>query len=155
MSASRPFAVVLVEDNRDDATLVLHELEKEGMVGGVRWVEDGRAALDVLLGAGAEAVRESVKLVLLDIKLPHLDGIEVLRLIKEHPGARRIPVVMLSASDAARDIETCYDLGANGYIYKPPDFIGYMSSVVGAVRYWTRHNVSVTESGRVRWPPGA
>ncbi|HSW29703.1 MAG TPA: response regulator [Longimicrobiales bacterium] len=155
MSPSASPAVLLVEDNRDDAALAFLALSQEGLAGKVRWVGDGVEATNTVFDPASDDFRAGLRLILLDIHLPRMTGIEVLRVLKENPSSRRIPVVMLTSSDEASDVATCYDLGVNGYIVKGTNYETYTGAVVNAVRYWTRVNTSVTETGEVRRAPGA
>ncbi len=144
--------ILLVEDNPDDAGLALYALAGVDLDGSVRVVRDGIAALDLLLGPEGADVREPLRLILLDINLPRARGIEVLGRLKSSPETRLIPVVMLTSSGEPRDLQACYDLGANGFIVKPVDFTAYAEAVVQAARYWLTVNTSVAESGAIRHP---
>jgi CheY-like chemotaxis protein len=152
MSVSSPGSVLLVEDSRSDAALAFLALSQGGLRGVVRRVGDGAEALDAVLGPGSEDLRGLLRLILLDINLPKVGGIELLRSLKEDRRSRRIPVVMLTSSEQVKDVAACYDLGANGYIVKGADFETYTSAVVNAVRYWTGVNTSITECGEVLRP---
>ena len=154
MSPSDSHAVLLVEDSRDDAALAFHALSQEGLAAKVRWVGDGVEARDALFGPASDGFRAGLRLILLDVHLPRLNGIEVLRGLKENPSSRRIPVVMLTSSEEACDVVTSYDLGANGYLVKGADYVSYTRAVVDAVRYWTSVNTSVTETGEVHRASG-
>lgn len=148
-----PTRVLIVEDSPDERALALHALSEGGVASGVAWAAHGAAALDLVGGATGAQVRAGLRLVLLDIKLPGLDGMEVLRRLKADEATRRIPVVMLTSSGEPRDVTACYDLGANGYVVKAVDFQTYARELVAAVRYWTTVNTSVTAEGLVLRPP--
>src|SRR3981189_968516 len=117
--------ILLVEDNQDDVDLTLHTLRTENLANKIFVVRDGEEALDFLFCRGAFAQRSidhPPKIVLLDLKLPKVDGIEVLRQIKSDPRTKMIPVVILTSSKEERDLAMGYNLGANSYIQKPVDF---------------------------------
>jgi two-component system, response regulator len=131
--------ILLVEDNPNDAELTLHALRKDHVANRVHLVRDGAEALEFVFATGAYADRalaERPKVILLDIKLPKVDGLEVLRKIKANPRTRGIPVVMLTSSREERDIIEGYDLGANSYIVKPVDFERFVEAVRELGLYW-------------------
>jgi len=120
-----PLNILLVEDNLDHAELVRRQLQNLPVNCRVSQVEDGEAALDFIFGRGAPADRARFPqpdVVLLDLRLPRLDGMEVLRQIKNQPGLRHLPVVMLTTSDAERDMAKAYEFSAHGFLTKPVDF---------------------------------
>jgi two-component system response regulator len=138
-------AILLVEDNPDDEALTLRALKRNKILNEVVVVRDGAEALDYLLLQGQYADRDKKELpevVLLDLKLPKIDGLEVLRRIREHDRTRRLPVVILTSSNEEGDIFTGYDLGANSYIRKPVDFKQFMEAVRQLGIYWLVLNVS-------------
>ncbi len=131
--------VLLVEDNPTDAELTLRALRGKGLRNNFVVARDGQEALDFLFAQGAYADRnmgKSPKLVLLDLRLPKVDGIEVLRKIKSDERTKMIPVVVLTSSRQEPDIEKCYQLGANSYIVKPVDFDKLVESVSTLGVYW-------------------
>jgi CheY-like chemotaxis protein len=131
--------VLLVEDNPTDAELTLRALRGKGLRNNFVVARDGQEALDFLFAQGAYADRnteESPKLVLLDLRLPKVDGIEVLRKIKSDERTKMIPVVVLTSSRQEPDIEKCYQLGANSYIVKPVDFDKLVEAVSELGVYW-------------------
>lgn len=137
----RPFqTVLLVEDSPGDAALAFHVLAQEGFEAQVAWAADGSQALDMLLGPDSHEFRRGLRVVLLDIKLPKLNGIEVLRLLRADPRSSLLPVVMLTSSAEPRDISACYEIGANGYLVKGAGYEAYTGGLVQAVRYWTQAN---------------
>ena len=135
--------VLLVEDNPDDAALALRTLSRGDVPIEVVVVRDGVEAQDYLFG-GREPERNPPgplpDLVLLDLKLPRVDGQEVLRLIRSHPCTQLIPVVVLTSSDERHDLERCYELGANSYVRKPVDFTQFSQAVGQMSNYWLRLN---------------
>ncbi|HTL67436.1 MAG TPA: response regulator [Lacunisphaera sp.] len=131
--------ILLVEDNPDDVKLTLHAFENCGIVNRILVVNDGVSALDYLLGTGAQAGRnpnDQPAVVLLDLKLPKLDGLEVLRRLRADPRTRRQPVVVLTSSKEEQDVIVSYDLGANSYIRKPVDFDQFTEAVRQLGLYW-------------------
>jgi two-component system response regulator len=132
-------SILLVEDNPDDVKLTLHALKKCNIANQVVVSGDGAEALDYLFGTGAHAGRDLSDLpavVLLDLKLPKIDGLEVLRRMRADPRARRLPVVVLTSSKEEQDIVASYDLGANSYIRKPVDFDQFIEAVRQLGLYW-------------------
>jgi two-component system response regulator len=143
--------ILLVEDNPYDEELTLHVLRKHRLAPRIEIVRDGAAALDFIFCTGSYAgrnVQDQPKIVLLDLKLPKVDGLEVLRRIKSHPGSRMIPVVVLTSSDQERDILESYELGTNSYIVKPVDFEQFTRAVEQLGRYWLLMNRSPDSSTR-------
>lgn len=135
--------VLLVEDNPDDAELILRALEKSDLTHKLHHVDDGAKALDFMFGSGVYAMRYAAPLprvVLLDLKLPKVDGLEVLRRLKSDSRTRRVPIVVLTSSNEPSDIGFSYDFGTNSYIVKPVDF-AELTAIVSAVgAYWLAHN---------------
>jgi two-component system response regulator len=132
-------AILLVEDNPDDELLTLRALEKSNLLNKVVVTRDGVEALDYLHGTGAYAGRDRrpmPQLVLLDLKLPRIDGLEVLRRIRADERTQLLPVVVLTSSDEERDIVESYRLGANSYIHKPVDFLQFTEAVQQLGLYW-------------------
>ena len=111
--ADEAIEVLLVEDNASDAELVLHSLRKNNLANRVRVARDGAEALDILLGNATLPPADSPRVILLDLKLPKVDGIQVLTRLKSDPRTRCIPVVVLTSSREDRDLNACYKLGAN------------------------------------------
>ena len=144
-----PF-VLLVEDNADDVTLMLRIFARTGVPGDDRVVvtRDGVQALDFLLPAGGDddrAAHPLPRVIFLDLKMPRLDGLEVLRRVRADPRTRLVPVVMLTSSAEERDVIQSYQLGANSYIRKPEDSTQFSETVRALGRYWFHLNQVVPE----------
>lgn len=136
---SRSAEILLVEDNPDDELLTLRALAKSRVANKIVVVRDGAEALDYLFGTGAYADHERDELpyiVLLDLKLPKLDGLEVLRRIRADERTSLLPVVILTSSDEEQDILDSYNLRANSYIRKPVDFARFVETVGQLGLYW-------------------
>ena len=135
--------ILLVEDNLSDVTLALHAFKKHQLASRVHVIRDGAAALEFLFATGAYAQRDIAngpKVILLDLKLPLVNGLEVLRQIKRDPRTQPIPVVMLTASREERDIVASYQLGVNSYIIKPVDFDQFNEAMRTLGLFWLLHN---------------
>lgn len=137
MTTTRP-QVLLVEDNPNDVELTLHAFRAHHLANDVEVVRDGAEALELLLGPEGRA--SDLKVILLDLKLPKVDGIEVLRQIKADPRTRTIPVVVLTSSQEESDLVETYGLGANSYIVKPVDFEKFTESIRLIGMYWLLMN---------------
>lgn len=137
--------ILLVEDNADDEELTLRALAKSNIMNRVVVARDGAAALDYLLVRGEHASRdpnEVPQVVLLDLKLPKVDGLEVLRQVRADPRTRRLPIVILTSSAEEQDVLRGYELGANSYIRKPVDFTQFVEAVRQLGLYWLVLNES-------------
>ncbi len=131
--------ILLVEDNPSDIDLTRRALSKSRVVNDLVVVQDGQEALDYLFGSGPHsgaARKDLPALVLLDLKLPLVDGLEVLRRIRTHEQTHRLPVVVLKSSTEESDVARSYDLGANSYIRKPVDFLQFADAVQHMGLYW-------------------
>jgi len=129
--------ILLVEDNPDDEALTRRALAKNNIQNEVQLARDGAEALDLLFGTGAHAGHAIVpEVVLLDLKLPKVDGLEVLRRIRANERTRLLPVVILTSSREERDLISGYGLGANSYIRKPVDFAQFVEAVRQLGLYW-------------------
>lgn len=131
--------ILLVEDNISDVDLTRRALARNRIANELVVVGDGQAALDYLFGEGPYAGRDVSKqpaLTLLDLKLPKMDGIEVLRRLRADPRTRRLPVVILTSSKEQEDLAAGYDLGANSYIRKPVDFHAFSDAISNLGLYW-------------------
>lgn len=134
-----PVEILLVEDNPNDAELALHAFKRYKISNSVHVVRDGAEALDYVFGEGSyvgRSVLDQPKVILLDLKLPKVDGLEVLRRIREDSRTRSIPVVVLTSSREDRDIAECYNLGVNSYITKPVDFEQFTEAARILGFYW-------------------
>lgn len=148
MPAQGEIAILLVEDNPDDADLALRALKKVKVNNGtqpvtIEHVIDGAQAIDFLFCTGDYATRSRQnrpKVILLDLKLPKMDGLEVLQRIKKEDDIRTIPVVMLTSSREERDLVESYQLGVNSYIVKPVDFEQFTEAVRQLGSYWLQLN---------------
>src|SRR5262245_6472898 len=139
MNSPNEIEVLLVEDNARDAELALRALRKRHLANKVVHVQDGAEALDFLFGRGAYAGRDKnqqPKVVLLDLKLPKVDGLEVLRVIKNEEHTKTIPVVVMTSSREQRDLVESYQLGVNSYIVKPVEFDNFAAAVAELGCYW-------------------
>jgi two-component system response regulator len=142
--------ILLVEDNPDDVTLTLRALKKNNIGNEVVVAWDGVEALEYLCRTGRYSERDRSELpqvVLLDLKLPKLDGLEVLRRLRADDRTRLLPVVILTSSDEERDIASGYGLGANSYVRKPVDFAAFTKAVNRLGLYWLVMNQSPPPSG--------
>jgi two-component system response regulator len=131
--------ILLVEDDPNDVELTLHTFKRYNIANRVQVARDGAEALDFLFCSGAHAGRQpehKPKLILLDLKLPKVDGLEVLKQIKSDPRTRAIPVVMLTSSNEERDVIESYQLGVNSYIVKPVSFDQFTEVVRQLGLYW-------------------
>ena len=131
--------ILLVEDNPNDVTLTLHAFKTANLANSIHVARDGVEALDFLFGPESSAdqqVPRRPRVVLLDLKLPKIDGHEVLKRIKGDPRTCGIPVVVLTSSSEERDVMRTYDVGANSYIVKPVDFEQFTESVRDIGKYW-------------------
>ena len=131
--------ILLVEDNPNDVELTKRALKKANVCNEMVVVSDGVEALDYLLGDGS-AMRELPVVVLLDLNLPRIDGLEVLRRLRSNEKTRRLPVVVLTSSNLDDDVNTSYDLGANSYIRKPVRFSEFTEAVSKMGIYWLMVN---------------
>jgi two-component system response regulator len=129
--------ILLVEDNAADVELTLHALSKEHLANRIRVARDGEEALDYLFLPNGEGVLRPLPiLILLDLKLPKVNGLEVLRKVKADPRTKSVPVVILTSSREERDIIEGYALGVNSYIQKPLDFVQFRDTIRQLGKYW-------------------
>jgi CheY-like chemotaxis protein len=130
--------ILLVEDDPADAELAMRALRKGKLANHITWVKDGAEALEFIFRSGVYAGRpdQNPRLILLDLKLPKVDGIEVLKRLKADDRTRAIPVVMVTSSQEGRDITESYKLGVNSYVVKPVEFDEFSETVAKAGFYW-------------------
>lgn len=139
MSQNAEIEILLVEDNERDAEVTIRTLRKRNISNQIIHVKDGQEAMDWIFGAGAYAGRDPSnhpKLVMLDLKLPKVDGLEVLRAIRADPRTRLMPVVMMTSSREQRDVIESYNLGVNSYVVKPVEFDSFSAAVAELGHYW-------------------
>jgi two-component system response regulator len=140
---NEPVEILLAEDNPADAEMTLRALRRNNLANKVHWVKDGEEALEYMFRSGAYASRDPSlmpKLVMLDIKMPKVDGIEVLRRLKASEETRTIPVVVMTSSNEERDVVESYRLGVNSYIVKPVQFEQFLETVAKIGLYWVITN---------------
>jgi two-component system response regulator len=147
MLTSQVNEILLVEDNPDDVELALHALKRNNIINPIVVARDGREALDYLYKRGkfSGSGHDNPALILLDLKLPKVDGIEVLRKIKASIPLKKIPVVVLTSSKEEKDLLESYDLGVNSYIRKPVDFDQFVETVRYIGYYWLLLNEPPTQ----------
>jgi two-component system response regulator len=136
---TRSRLILLVEDNPDDVVLTLRAFEKSQVTSEIVVAPDGEDALDFLFARGRHASRDVTRVpdvVLLDLNLPKVDGLEVLQTVRTDPRTRRLPIVILTSSREQRDLVATYDLGANSYVQKPVDFDEFMTAARQIGVYW-------------------
>jgi len=146
MEKGNEIEILLVEDNLNDAELTIRALRKHNMANNILHLKDGAAALDFLFGIGEFKHRDTIsnkpKVILLDLKMPKVNGLEVLEKIKSEELTNTIPVVILTSSKEHPDVEKCYALGANSYIVKPVEFDSFLKAVSDLGFYWLLLNHS-------------
>ena len=140
--------ILLVEDNPDDRILTVRALKQHNISNEIKEVKDGQEALDYLFGEGEYAGRDTSiqpQIILLDLKLPKVDGLEVLQRIRADSRTRRLPVVILTSSNEQQDRISSYDLGANSYVRKPVDFSEFIEAARQLGMYWLMLNEAADE----------
>ena len=139
MTENKEIEILLVEDNQDDLDMTLRSLRKANLANHIQIARDGAEALEFIFCEGAHAGRKienTPKVVLLDLKLPKIDGMEVLKRVKGDPRTKMIPIVMLTSSKEQKDVIESYHLGVNSYIVKPVNFEGFAAAVQELGMYW-------------------
>ena len=145
MSQTDAIEILLVEDSPEDLELTLRSLQKSKLSNRIEIARDGAEALDFIFCEGPHAgrrIEDTPKVILLDLKLPKVDGLEVLRRIKTDPRTKSIPVVVLTSSREQKDVVESYRLGVNSYIVKPVNFEGFIAAVQDLGMYWLLLNQS-------------
>ncbi len=140
-----PIDILIVEDNPHDAELTIRALKKQSLANNIYLVEDGAEALDFIYCRGRYEKRKlsrPPKVVFLDLKLPKVSGLEVLKELKSHPETKKLPVVVVSSSKEDPDIKTAYELGANSYVVKPVDFDKFVEAMSNTGMFWLLVNES-------------
>jgi two-component system response regulator len=135
--------ILLVEDNPDDAALAIRALKKQNLANKLIHLKNGVEAIEFIFGKNEESVlspENQPRVILLDLKMPKIDGMEVLAKVKSDPRTKSIPVVILTSSAEDPDIKKCYELGANSYIVKPVEFDNFSKTVVDLGFYWMLMN---------------
>ena len=143
MSGENPVEILLVEDSAEDVELTLRALRKANLTNQITVARDGAEALEFIFCEGAHAGRkmeDAPKVILLDLKLPKVDGMEVLQKVKSDPRSRHIPVVVLTSSREQSNLARSYQLGVNSYIVKPVNFEGFAKAVQDLGMYWLLFN---------------
>ncbi len=138
-SYEKEVEILIVEDNQNDVEMAIRALKKNNLSNKIQVVEDGAEALDFIYKKGKYSERKCnkyPKIILLDLKLPKVDGLEVLREIKSNPQSKRIPVIVLTSSKEEKDMVESYQLGVNSYIVKPVDFNKFVDAVKNIGYYW-------------------
>jgi two-component system, response regulator len=144
MTPLDPVDILIVEDNPSDAELTMRALKKSRMANQFFIAEDGEEALDFIFNRGKFADRDSstpLKVIFLDLKLPKVSGLEVLKEIKSNESTKTLPVVILTSSKEDPDIQKAYELGANSYVVKPVDFESFIFSINHTGLYWLLINI--------------
>src|ERR1700722_20360147 len=136
MNSMRPIEILLVEDSVDEAELTMQALQEGRVRNRIHWVEDGEDAIAFLRRQGQHAAAPRPDLVLLDLRLPRMSGLEVLREMKENPLWRRIPVVIMTSSDDEKDVLGAYDRHANCYVTKPVDLEKFLEAIRSIEDFW-------------------
>ena len=134
-----PVEVLIVEDNPNDAELIIRALKKHNLINDLFVAEDGQEALDFIFCRGKFETRnplKPLKVIFLDLKLPKLNGLEVLREVKSNPQTKKLPVVILTSSKEDPDITQAYELGANGYVVKPVEFSEFVKALENTGLFW-------------------
>jgi len=134
-----PVEVLIVEDNPNDAELIIRALKKHNLINDLFVAEDGQEALDFIFCRGKFESRnplKPLKVIFLDLKLPKLNGLEVLREVKSNPQTKKLPVVILTSSKEDPDITQAYELGANGYVVKPVEFSEFVKALENTGLFW-------------------
>ncbi len=138
MNSHNPIEIILIEDDDHDAELTIRALHQYNLKNHIIRFENGQQAMDHFFGAEGrqQPQQESPNVILLDLRLPDISGLEILKALKENSSTKNIPVVILTTSSEERDIQTCYDLGVNSYIAKPVNFDSFVVTMRTLGMYW-------------------
>lgn len=139
MSEPNEIEILLIEDNHDEAELTIRSLKKHNLANKLKHIDDGAEALDFIFSRGAfsdKGISSNPKLILLDLKLPKVNGLEILRQLKADERTKMIPVVVLTSSQEERDVVESYSLGVNSYIVKPVNFESFGKAIAELGLYW-------------------
>jgi len=139
MNDEKPVEILLIEDNHTDAELTIRALKQNEINNNLVWVKDGEEALGLIFGSEKKPfnnIKKTTKVILLDLRLPKLDGLEVLKRIKADEETKKIPVIMLTSSKEERDIIESYKLGVNSFICKPVEYDEFVKTVSDMGLYW-------------------
>ena len=145
----REYEIIIVEDNPEDAELMMRSLKKNNLSNNLILLEDGELALDFFFRRGKYKERKATKsnlMIFLDLKLPKVDGLEILRQLKSNKNTKKIPVVIVTSSKQDPDINTAYELGANSYVVKPVDYEKFTETIKQLGLYWLVVN-EIPENG--------
>ena len=139
MSALKPISILLAEDNEDHAEIIIDSFQETNQLNSIERVADGEAAIQRIqdLFSGINDQENLPDLVLLDINMPKMGGLEALKIIKQDPNSKQIPVIMISTSSTAQEIRHCFELGANSYITKPVQFDEFYRKIKDLNFYWS------------------
>lgn len=151
MSRFEPVDILIVEDNPSDAELTIRALKKSNLANHIYVVENGEDALDFIYGRGIYSERDrskTLKVIFLDLKLPKVSGLEVLREVKSNESTRLLPVVIITSSKEDPDIREAYALGANSYVVKPVDFDSFIKAIDATGLFWLLINVPPKVNGQ-------
>ena len=140
----RPFLILLIEDNDDHAELMMRSLQEHRVINEVIHIRDGMEAMDFLFHRGIHAadILSVPDLILLDLRLPRVDGLTILKAIKEDDSLKKIPVVIMTSSNAEKDVQTAYQYHANSYITKPIEFLDFTRMMEDLGYYWIGWNMN-------------
>lgn len=140
----RPFLILLIEDNDDHAELMMRSLQEHRVINEVIHIKDGMEAMDFLFHRGIHAadILSVPDLILLDLRLPRVDGLTILKAIKEDDSLKKIPVVIMTSSNAEKDVQTAYQYHANSYITKPIEFLDFTRMMEDLGYYWIGWNMN-------------
>jgi two-component system, response regulator len=139
MNNNLPLEILLIEDNDQDAELTMRAIREYNMGNKIIRLSDGQEAMDYFFSDNSKE-NEKPRLILLDIQLPGINGLQVLKSLKNHDSTRSIPVVILTSSNEEKDIQTCYQLGVNSYISKPVEFDSFLNTMKTLGMYWLLMN---------------